>query len=75
MVEILAAIFVVLGGWHFYVYGQNKSDFPEGDDAVQAAPNTHKVIFENAFVRGSKLPCQRKEGSCRCTTIAGRVSF
>ena len=36
---------------HFYLYGQDKSDFPQGYDAVQAAPSTHRVIFENAFVR------------------------
>jgi hypothetical protein len=36
---------------HSYVYGQDKSDFPDGFDAVQAAPDTHKVIFENALVR------------------------
>jgi len=30
---------------------QEKSDFPDGYDAVQAAPKSHKVIFENAFVR------------------------
>jgi hypothetical protein len=34
-----------------YLYGQDKSDFPDGYDAVQAAPDTHKVIFENALVR------------------------
>lgn len=27
------------------------SDFPEGFDAVTAAPNSHKVLFENALVR------------------------
>jgi hypothetical protein len=27
------------------------SAFPEGYDAVQAAPGSHKVIFENAIVR------------------------
>jgi hypothetical protein len=42
---------LVLFAWHFYAYGQEKSNFPEGFDAVQAAPDTHKVIFENAFVR------------------------
>ena len=36
---------------HFYLYGQDKSEFPDGYDAVQAAPNSHKVVFENAFVR------------------------
>jgi hypothetical protein len=32
-------------------YPQDKSGFPDGYDAVEAAPNSHKVIFENAFVR------------------------
>ena len=36
---------------HFYLYGQDKSEFPDGYDAVQAAPNSHKAVFENAFVR------------------------
>ena len=30
---------------------QDKSGFSDGYDAVQAAPNSHKVIFENALVR------------------------
>ena len=33
------------------VYAQDKSGFPDGYDAVQAAPNSHKVIFENSLVR------------------------
>lgn len=36
------------------VLGHSKadlSDFPEGYDAVTAAPNSHRVIFENALVR------------------------
>jgi hypothetical protein len=36
---------------YFYAYGQDKSDFPDGYDAMQAAPNSHRVIFENAFAR------------------------
>jgi hypothetical protein len=36
---------------HFYVYGQDKSAFPDGYDAMQTAPDSHKVVFENAFVR------------------------
>lgn len=32
-------------------YGQEKFGFPDGYDAVQAAPNSHKIIFENALVR------------------------
>lgn len=48
---VLLASSLALFAWDFYAYGQNKSDFPDGYDAVQAAPNSHKVIFENAFVR------------------------
>ena len=36
---------------YFYLYGQDKTSFPDGYDAVQAAPNSHKVVFENEFVR------------------------
>src|SRR5271155_2088653 len=36
---------------HFYAFAQDKSEFPDGYDAMQTAPNSHKVIFENAFVR------------------------
>jgi hypothetical protein len=36
---------------YFYAYAQDKSGFPDGYDAVQAAPATHKVVFENVFVR------------------------
>ena len=53
--KTLAAVLGVgslsLFAWHFYAYGQDKSDFPDGYDAAQAAPNSHKVIFENAIVR------------------------
>jgi hypothetical protein len=42
---------LALFAWHFYAYGQDKSQFPDGYDAVQVAPDTHKVIFENEFVR------------------------
>ncbi|MGA8144931.1 MAG: hypothetical protein WB987_13675 [Candidatus Acidiferrales bacterium] len=52
--EIIAAAIVsslMLFAWHFYAYGQNRSDFPDGYDAVEAAPATHKVVFENEIVR------------------------
>jgi hypothetical protein len=53
--QALCAAFVVsclvLFAWHYYVYGQDISDFPDGFDAVQAAPKSHKVIVENEFVR------------------------
>ena len=52
---VLIALFIASShavlGWYFYAYGQDKSRFPDGFDAVQAAPNSHKVIFENEFVR------------------------
>ena len=36
----------------FRLLGQKgAAGFPDGYDAVQAAPGTHKVIFENALVR------------------------
>jgi hypothetical protein len=47
---MVASLLALLAG-HSYLYGQDKSDFPDGFDAVQAAPNSHKVIFENALVR------------------------
>ena len=42
---------LLLGARHFFLYGQDKSGFPDGFDAVQAAPGSHKVIFENEFIR------------------------
>ena len=44
---LLLGLFIL----HFTVYGQDKSSFPDGFDAVQAAPTSHKVLFENAVVR------------------------
>jgi len=51
LLVVLIASFFVLSAGFFYLYGQDKSGFPDGYDAVQAAPDYHKVIFENAFVR------------------------
>jgi hypothetical protein len=51
LIAVSTLCFLALSARHFYVYGQDKSDFPDGYDAVQAAPNSHKVVFENAFVR------------------------
>jgi hypothetical protein len=36
---------------HSRVQAQSRSGFPEGFDAVEAAPRSHKVIFENEFIR------------------------
>ncbi len=49
VVPLLISLAVIAGC--FYLRGQDISDFPDGYDAVQAAPQTHKVIFENALVR------------------------
>ena len=50
-VAALALAGAILLAGHYYLYGQDKSGFPDGYDAVQAAPDTHKVIFENSLVR------------------------
>jgi hypothetical protein len=42
---------VALPSRYLCLHGQAKAEFPDGYDAVQAAPDTHKVIFENEFVR------------------------
>jgi len=47
----LAAVLLGLGVLGSGVLAQDKSAFPDGYDAVQAAPLSHKVIFENALVR------------------------
>jgi hypothetical protein len=49
-VLVVSASLTLLAG-HAYLYGRDKPDFPDGYDAVQVAPDTHKVIFENALVR------------------------
>lgn len=51
LLKIAIVLSLVLLAGHFYLYGQDKTGFPDGFDAVQAAPNSHKVVFENAFVR------------------------
>jgi hypothetical protein len=50
MAGVVTIAFVIFAG-HFYLYAQDKTGFPDGYDAVQAAPNSHRVIFENTFVR------------------------
>jgi predicted metal-dependent enzyme (double-stranded beta helix superfamily) len=37
--------------WRMQKSVRNRADFPDGYDAVQAAPNSHRVLFENALVR------------------------
>lgn len=45
MILAAACVGIVLAG------AQDQAGFPEGYDAVQAAPKSHQVIFENALVR------------------------
>jgi hypothetical protein len=40
-----------LCAWQVRAWASDDSGFPEGYDAVQAAPDSHKIIFENAVVR------------------------
>ena len=37
--------------WEVWAAWADESEFPDGYDAVQAAPKSHKVIFENSIVR------------------------
>lgn len=50
---VVSAVILTLAiaAWRYAAYAQDKTGFPEGYDAVQAAPHSHKVIFENQFVR------------------------
>ncbi|HZC65224.1 MAG TPA: hypothetical protein VE545_01515 [Candidatus Dormibacteraeota bacterium] len=57
------------------LHAQDKSGFPYGYDAVKAAPKSHKVIFENEFVRVLEVTYRRLVPPNRCTTIVGLVSF
>ena len=49
LVLLLTAFALFAGRSH--VFGQDKAGFPDGYDAVQVAPKSHRVLFENAFVR------------------------
>lgn len=42
--------------WQLRAHAKDASDFPEGFDAVQAAPDSHKIIFENSLVRVLEVP-------------------
>lgn len=51
LIVVASVCSLLLPAGFFYLYGQDKSDFPDGYDALQTAPNSHKLLFENAFVR------------------------
>ena len=42
---------VLTAAAEFSLLGQDQSAFPDGYDAMQTAPKSHKVVFENRFVR------------------------
>jgi hypothetical protein len=52
----LALALSVTCAWQVLAMSEGKSDFPDGGDAVQAAPESHKIIFENAIVRVLEVP-------------------
>ena len=74
----LAALMVsslVLCAGYFYLHGQDKSGFPDGYDAMQAAPDSHKVVYENEFVRVLEVSVPPAGLLFRCIITGGRVSF
>lgn len=51
ILAVIGSVFPMLIASRRIAYAQHGPGFPDGYDAVQAAPNSHKVIFENALVR------------------------
>ncbi|HEU5403362.1 MAG TPA: hypothetical protein VFU86_18545 [Terriglobales bacterium] len=51
ILEVIGAVVPLYIAGRQGAYAQQKSDFPDGYDAVEAAPNSHKLIFENSLVR------------------------
>jgi hypothetical protein len=50
-IAVAAVLLVVVCAREALGIAQNGSDFPQGYDAVTAAPASHRVIFENSLVR------------------------
>jgi hypothetical protein len=53
---VLALGLTIISTWRVPAMSADKAGFPVGYDAVQAAPDSHKVIFENAIVRVLEVP-------------------
>ena len=51
ILALMCATALALSIWEARAHAIDDRSFPEGLDAVQAAPGSHKVIFENALVR------------------------
>lgn len=63
VLTVVCAVCLGLLTAHHYLYGQiAPAGFPEGYDAEQAAPASHKVVFENAFVRVLQVTLPPKGG-------------
>jgi hypothetical protein len=54
---------------------ENSLAWPAELDAVRAAPNSHKVLFENSIVRVLEVSVRRPAQRSHSTTTAGRVSL
>ena len=50
-VGVALAANCLVGARRSQVFAQERPGFPDGYDAVQVAPASHKVLFENSFVR------------------------
>jgi hypothetical protein len=50
-IALVATVLIAIGARQALGLTQNAPDFPQGYDAVKAAPDSHRVIFENAIVR------------------------
>lgn len=50
-IGVVSLSLATLCAWQVLAWSSDGAGFPEGYDAVQAAPGSHKVIFENALVR------------------------
>ncbi len=51
LIFTVISVFAMGAAWEVRALAGDQPGFPEGKDAVQAAPDSHKVIFENALVR------------------------
>jgi len=51
LLSVLAVAPILFLTRYCFAYGKDQSGFPDGHDAVQSAPDSHKVIFENELVR------------------------
>jgi hypothetical protein len=70
---LLLTLGLVLCAEHAYLYGQDKSGFSDEYEAVQAAPASHRVVFENAFIRVVHVTLPPAGSSEPMTPIVGLV--